>query len=145
MTFILSKGIYAISFTHNLRRKKFSRIGPWCHAFKTLKPRKTNLGERGLIFWRWLVQLLAYLDATLEDQGSIPSKAHPGTSFIIFFLHVCRRWEIIACIHLFYKVSMIYRQSSVKKPTIKIFQVIIPSIFYPFYLRYPQQPWLNLK
>ena len=29
-------------------------------------------------------------------------------------------------------LSQIYRQSSVKKPTRKIFQVVIPSIFYPF-------------
>ena len=42
-------------------------------------------------------------------------------------------------------IEAVYRQSSVKKPTRKIFQVIILSIFYPFYLRYPQQPWLNFK
>ena len=27
----------------------------------------------------------------------------------------------------------------------KILQVIIPFIFYPFYIRYPHQPWLTFK
>ena len=32
-----------------------------------------------------------------------------------------------------------------KQTNYKIFQVIIPSIFYPYYLRYPWQPQLNIK
>ena len=41
--------------------------------------------------------------------------------------------------------AKIYRQSSVKKPTSRILQVKVASIFYPFYLSYPRQPWLTLN
>ena len=46
---------------------------------------------------------------------------------------------------LIHSLKQINRQSLVKNQQAKILQVIIPSIFYPFYLRYPHQPWLTLN
>ena len=99
----------------------------------------TSLGyENGKVTQRDKVRIMLYVDYAnvVSSLWLMTSKKKTRSfSWQSFYLEY---WQLVMTCTYIDRVRL-------NKAARKILQVIIPSTFYPFYLRYPRQPWLNVK